>query len=79
MKGTISTYEFLKQFPNEKAARVHLESRRWNGSPVCPHCNDAERIQVRKVIGYFRCLACKKDFTVRTGTIFERSHIGLDK
>lgn len=36
-------------------------------------------VQVRKLVGYFRCLACKKDFTVRTGTIFERSHVPLDK
>jgi hypothetical protein len=34
---------------------------------------------VRKIVGYFRCLACKEDFTVRTGTIMERSHIPLDK
>lgn len=79
MKITISHYEFLKQFPNEEAARVHLEARRWNGVPVCPHCANVERVQVRKVVGYFRCLACKQDFTVRTGTIFERSHIPLDK
>ncbi len=46
---------------------------------VCPHCNKSDRVQVRKVVGYFRCLACKEDFTVRTGTIFERSHIPLDK
>lgn len=39
----------------------------------------SDRVQIRKRIGYFRCLACKEDFTVRTGTIFERSHIPLDK
>jgi transposase-like protein len=79
MKITISSYEFLKQFPDENAARTYLEARRWGGKPVCPHCNKSERVQVRKVVGYFRCLACKEDFTVRTGTIFERSHIPLDK
>jgi transposase-like protein len=79
MKVTISHYEFLKQFPDETAARTYLEARRWNGTPVCPHCNNVDRIQVRKVVGYFRCLACKQDFTVRTGTIMERSHIPLDK
>ena len=79
MKVTISHYEFLKQFPDETAARTYLENRRWKGSPTCPHCNEMERVQVRTVIGYFRCLACKQDFTVRTGTIFERSHIPLDK
>ena len=76
---TISHYEFLEKFPDETAARLYLEDRRWHGNPVCPHCNKGERVQVRKVVGYFRCLACKEDFTVRTGTIFERSHIPLDK
>src|SRR6185437_4634602 len=79
MKVTISHYEFLKQFPDETAARTYLEARRWKDSPTCPHCGNVDRVQVRKVVGYFRCLACKEDFTVRTGTIFERSHIPLDK
>jgi len=79
MKVTISHYEFLKQFPDGTAARLYLEARRWKGTPTCPCCNNGERVQVRKVVGYFRCLACKIDFTVRTGTLFERSHIPLDK
>jgi transposase-like protein len=79
MKATISHYEFLKQFPDETAARTYLEACRWKGSPTRPHCGNVDRVQVRKVVGYFRCLACKEDFTVRTGTIFERSHIPLDK
>jgi transposase-like protein len=79
MKITISHYEFLQRFPDEAAARKDLETKRWNGTPACPHCGIIDRIQTRKVVGYFRCLACKEDFTVRTGTIFERSHIPLDK
>jgi transposase-like protein len=79
MKITISHYEFLQRFPDAEAARKYLELKRWNGTPVCPHCNNGERVQVRKAHGYYRCLACKEDFTVRTGTIFERSHIPLDK
>lgn len=78
-KVTISAYEFLKKFPDERAARLHIEERRWHGAPVCPHCGEVHRIQTRKAEGYYRCLACKTDFTVRTGTIFERSHVPLDK
>jgi transposase-like protein len=37
-----------------------------------------ERITVRKG-GFYRCNQCKEDFTVRTGTIFERSHVPLHK
>ena len=78
---TISTYELLKLFPNEQAAREYLERRRWQGAPVCPHCGGYERITVRKGkrLGYFRCRDCGGEFTVRTGTVFERSHIPLDK
>lgn len=79
MKVTISHYEFLQRFPDETAARNYLEAKRWGGKVACPHCGSLDRIQVRKVAGYYRCLSCKEDFTVRTGTIFERSHIPLDK
>lgn len=75
---TVSTYQFLKRFPDEATARTCLEDRRWHGQPVCPYCGNVHRIQERKN-GYHRCPACKKDFTVRVGTIFERSHVPLDK
>jgi transposase-like protein len=76
---TISTYSFFKKFPDEQAAIEHIEHRRWNGSPCCPFCGAQERIQQRKTKPYYRCLACQKDFTVRTGTIFERSHVPMHK
>ncbi len=78
-KVTISAYEFLKRFPDERTARHHIEEIRWHSCPVCPHCSEDHRVQTRKVEGYYRCLACKIDFTVRTGTIFERSHVPLNK
>lgn len=73
------TGQFLKRFPDADAARRYLEEQRWHGKPICPHCGNVERIQTRKLAGYFRCLSCKTDFTVRTGTILERSHVPLDK
>lgn len=76
---SISTYEFMRRFQTEREARSYIENCRWNGSPTCPKCGAASRIQTRKIDGYYRCLSCKSDFTVRTGTIFERSHVPLDK
>lgn len=78
-KITVSTFQFLKRFPNAEAARSYLEARRWPKGAICPACGCIERIQTRTVLGYFRCLNCKTDFTVRTGTIFERSHVPLDR
>lgn len=75
---TISTFQLFQMFPDQETARNYLENRRWPDGAVCPHCEQKERITPRKG-GYYRCNACKKDFTVRTGTIFERSHVELHK
>ena len=73
--------EILTLFPNARAARLYLEERRWHGEPSCPFCEADQRITARsgRRIGYYRCHACAGEFTVRTGTIFERSHVPLQK
>lgn len=77
-KSTISTFQLFEMFPDQETARVYLESRLWPEGPRCPVCGLGERITARKG-GFYRCNQCKEDFTVRTGTIFERSHIPLHK
>lgn len=77
-KSTISTFELFQMFPDQESARVYFEAKRWPDGAVCPACNEAERIGTRKG-GFYRCNACLTDFTVRTGTIFERSKIPLHK
>src|SRR3990172_6743065 len=76
---TISTFQLFEMFPDQESARKYLESRLWPDDDVkCPTCSGKERITTRKG-GYYRCNSCKIDFTVRTGTIFERSHVPLHK
>jgi transposase-like protein len=77
-KSTISTFQLFERFPDKESARLYFESRLWPVGPVCPVCKGQERITVRKG-GYYRCNACREDFTVRTGTVMERSHIPLHK
>jgi len=77
-KSTISTFQLFKLFPDQESARIYLESVLWPNGPTCSICQSRERITARKG-GYYRCLACKDDFTVRTGTIFGRSHVPLHK
>ena len=78
---TISTMQLFALFPDAEAARLYLEARRWNGKPACPLCGGTERISARsgKRTGYYQCGDCRGEFTVRTGTIFERSHVPLQK
>ena len=78
-KITVSTFELFQMFPDAEAARLYFEARRWPNGTVCPACASGERITARKPAGYYRCNACKLDFTVRTGTVFERSHVPLHK
>lgn len=69
----------LTTFSDEQAAREYLESRRWPNGVCCPTCGVAEKIVKRggKRAGYYRCPEGCGEFTVRTGTIFERSHVSL--
>lgn len=77
-KSTISTFQLFSLFPDVETARKYLESRLWKNGTACPKCKATERIGTRKD-GFYRCHVCKLDFTVRTGTIFERSHVPLHK
>jgi transposase-like protein len=71
------------EFHNEEAAIQHLESVVWNDGPSCPHCGSVERLgrlkgkSVRP--GLWKCYACRKQFTVKVGTVFESSHVPLTK
>lgn len=76
-KLTVSTAQLLALFPDEQAARHYIESRRWPNGPRCPVCA-SDRIGQHSP-GIFRCNACEEAFTVRTGTVMERSKIPLVK
>jgi transposase-like protein len=77
-KITISTFQLFEMFPDAESARVYIEERLWPNGPRCPVCGMGERVTAR-IGGYYRCNQCREDFTVRTGTIFERSHVPLHK
>src|SRR5579871_3484616 len=83
--GNISN--LAKHFSNEDAARELLESLRWPNGAVCPHCGGDNPYKLtpkptstrpgRK--GLYKCRACRKQFTVTVGTIFEDSHVPISK
>jgi transposase-like protein len=70
------------RFTNEDAARAYLEASLWPEGPTCPHCGSAKAPYANAAKrGVYRCSEkeCRKDFTVTTGTVMERSHIALHK
>ena len=78
----ISLIDLFKMFPDETAAEAWFESERWGESGMyCPRCGGCDRIkpiESRKPMPYW-CGDCKKRFSVRTGTLMERSKIPLHK
>jgi len=73
-----SAFEFFERFPDEKSAREYIESARWPGGIRCVHCGNAEVYKIRDGQIY-TCKDCRKQFTIRTGTVMEGSHIPVRK
>lgn len=71
-------------FHDEAEAFRHLESVLWPEGPVCPHCGslNAKHYDLGKTrLGLRKCAekGCRKQFTVKVGTVFESAHIPLNK
>jgi transposase-like protein len=67
-------------FQDEAKARKWLEAQLWPDGPVCGHCGSlGEATGISTRAGRYQCNACRKQFSVTVGTLFERSHIPLNK
>lgn len=74
------------EFHSEEAAFAHLERIIWTDGATCPHCGGVDRITKVKANpakrireGLWRCGDCKKQFTVKVGTVFEHMRLPLHK
>ena len=71
--------EAIKYFANAKTSLEFVASIRWpDGQVCCPSCGkkNAAFLETRLI---WKCRECKRQFSVKVGTIFEDSPIGLDK
>jgi transposase-like protein len=70
-------------YHDEDAARRYFEALRWPNGVVCPHCGVTDQsapLNGKSMgPGWYYCSACQDKFTVRIGTVYERSHIPLSK
>jgi transposase-like protein len=68
------------RFTDPNAARAHLERLLWPEGPVCPHCGVLDRASAIKGgrPGLYFCGACRSQYTVTVGTVYERSKIPLN-
>jgi transposase-like protein len=87
----LNLVKLAREYSDNDKARELLESLRWPNGPVCPHCkNDGQAKKIYTILpkpdstrparkGLYKCGACRKQFTVTVGTIFEDSHIPIGK
>jgi transposase-like protein len=90
-RDELNLITLAQEYSSDEKARAFLESKLWPNGAICPHCkNDGKtkpnsklepkegsKSAVRK--GVYFCGACREQFTVTVGTIFEGSHVPLGK
>jgi len=70
--------EAIRYFSNPDTCLAFVVQLRWPNGVICPHCN-AEGPSFLKTRRIWKCRKCRKQFSVKVGTIFEDSPLGLDK
>jgi transposase-like protein len=70
--------EAVRHFADPEVCVQYVARLRWPDGPVCPACGAKTHsyLSTRRV---WKCKGCKKQFSVKVGTIFEDSAIPLDK
>jgi transposase-like protein len=73
-----SIVDFMAKFRDESACQKFFEQIRFRNGEYCPHCGYTTIYRFKDGKRY-RCAACHKDFTIKTGTVFGESKIPLQK
>ncbi len=73
-----SLIDAARYLQNPDACVELVAALRWPSGPICPHCGGTEYsfLTTRRI---WKCKACRKQFSAKSGTIFEDSPIPLDK
>ena len=77
-KAPESLSEAIVYFADRNVAFDFMVQMRWPAGVICPHC-EAEKPMLLKTRLIWKCRTCRKQFSVKVGTIFEDSPLGLDK
>lgn len=89
-RDELNLITLAQEYSDEDKARELMESLVWPNGAVCPHCKNHKEKPIYKLTpkigskskvrkGVHKCGACRKQFTVTVGTIFEDSHLPISK
>src|SRR5947208_271383 len=70
--------EAIRYFSDPMVCLEAVSKAKWPKGPECPACQ-SKRLSFIRTRLMWTCLECRKQFSVKVGTIFEDSAIGLDK
>jgi len=78
MKDSLDVFEFFAKFPDEKTCEDFIIKSRWPRGVNCPHCGNYKiyRLETQK---RFKCAGCRKQFSVRTGSVLAESKVTLQQ
>ncbi len=77
---TTKQFDFDGRFPSEQKAREYLELLRWGDQHVCPYCwVQGRQADWKTRPGNYQCKDCRKVYSVRIGTVLEKSKLGYRK
>jgi transposase-like protein len=74
-----SLVEAIRYFSDLDVCTEYMARLRWPNGPVCPRCGSADKHYFITTRRFWKCGACKKQFSVKVGTIFEDSPLGFDR
>src|SRR5438093_597281 len=70
--------EAIRYFADVDVATDFVAKLRWPDGPTCPACGGRTNSYLR-TRRLWKCKECKKQYSVKLGTIFGDSPLGLDK
>ena len=77
MQHSLSIPALFRKFPDDRSAERWFADTRWPDGPVCPHCASSNvQTKAKHPSQPYRCRACRKRFSVRTGTVMADSKLG---
>jgi len=78
MKNHLDVFGFFQKFPDEKACEDFIIAARWPKGMYCPYCGSYKLYRLEKQ-KRFKCGSCRKQFTVRTGSVLAESKVTLQQ
>ena len=75
----ITMLDLAQMFPDENVARAWFEGIIWADGRVCPNCGSDDTHEASHAKMPYRCRACRRYFSVKTGTVMAQSPIPLQK